>query len=141
MFEFLDEFAGSFTIGSSKRNLRSGIFLALIIVLFGIFMSQSFLGCSSGGNGVSDSALEAEIKKIDKAIAKFYKAQFTLPEDIGQMVEFGYMEKDGVVWDQWDITFEREGKSITVIEAVSTDEDQAEKTVRFNCYDKMFDAK
>ena len=139
MFEFLGEFVDIFAIGSSKSNLRTGIILTLLILVSVFLIFQFFLGCSSGGNSASNSAVEAEIKKIDKAIAAFYTEQFSLPENIGQLIEYGYMEKDGVVWDQWDIYFEAEGNSVSMIEAVSTDPDLGGKTIRFSCFDKMFE--
>ncbi len=139
MLEFLGKFGELFTFRSEKSNLTTGIKQTLLIILAVFLIFQFSSGCDKGGSGSSNPAVEAEIKKIDKAIAKFYTEQFTLPEDVGQLVEYGYIEKDGVVWDQWEIVFEAEGKSITIIEAVSTDPDTEEKTIRFNCYDKMFD--
>ncbi len=117
--EFLEVFVEFFTIGSERSNIRTMVFLAILLIVAGFIIYQVFFVESSGSGEVTRRDVEDEIKQIDKAIAKFYKEQFTLPEDVEQLIDFAYIEKTENIWKEWKFSFEGDGNAITGIKGSS----------------------
>ncbi|MBT3232021.1 MAG: hypothetical protein HN356_04340 [Calditrichaeota bacterium] len=136
MFEFLEAIADISLFGMDFKYPRLALFITAIMLIGVIIAVMIYVG-DSGGSDASHSAVESEIKLIDKAIAKFYKEQFTLPADVEQLIDFAYIEKDKKVWKNWEFSLEGDARSITGIMAVSTEDPK--ETIRFDCIDKMFD--
>lgn len=138
MFEFLEFFVEIFALGAERKNPRA-VFLIVALVIVGIISFLVFFTGSSGDDGVSHADVEAEIKKIDKAIVEFYRKEFTLPENVNQLIEYEYIEPNKKVWKNWKISFEGYETAITAIKAVSTSYDERTETIRYDCVEKMFD--
>ncbi len=138
MFEFLGYLAEILLFGLEVKYPRTTLFITGVILLCIVIFLIFYFGFSGGGD-VARSEVESVIKLIDKAIAEFYKDQFTLPADVDQLIDFAYVEKEKKVWDNWEFSLEGDANSITAIKAVSRDTDKYGETIRFDCVDKMFD--
>ena len=138
MFGFL-EFIGHISLFGLEIKYPRAVSRAYLFVLVLLVIGIIIFAMIYTGSRVSRSDVESEIKLIDKAIAKYYKDQFTLPKDVEELIDFAYIEKDNKIWKNWKFSLEGDALSITGIKAVSTGNKGKKETIRFDCIDKVFD--